>query len=57
MKKLRKQKSKEGEKKNLMFGGAVSNFVHHGSLKRFINLKEKVMVEVNGRSDVESELN
>ena len=55
MKKLRKQKSMEGET-NLMFKGMVSSFVHHGSLKRFINLKEKVVIEVVGRND-ESELN
>ena len=56
MKKLKKQKSMEVET-NLMFGGVVSSFVHHVSLKRFINLKEKVVVKVNGRSDGESELN
>jgi len=55
MKKLKKQKSMEGET-NLMLGGVVSSLVHHGSLKRFINLKEKVVIEVIGRN-YEGELN
>jgi len=56
MKKLKKQKSMEVET-NLMFGGVVSSFVHHVSLKRFINLKEKVVIEVIGGNHEESELN
>ena len=54
MKKLKKQKSMEVET-NLMFGGVVSSFVHHVSLKRFINLKEKVVIEVIGGNHEESE--
>ena len=54
MKKLREQRSDEGET-NSMFGCTVSSDWIH---KEFmINLKEKIVREVNKKSDEESELN